>query len=48
MKQDFKWFYLLFIALLFTNSASAKYPEKTIKSLCHLLQVAQQTLLAAS
>ena len=31
MKQDFKWIYLLFVALLFTNSASAKYPDKTIK-----------------
>ena len=31
MKQEFKWIYLLFIALLFTNAASAKYPEKTIK-----------------
>ena len=31
MKQNFKWIYLMFIALLFTNAASAKYPEKTIK-----------------
>ena len=31
MKQYFKWIYLLLIALLFTNAAYAKYPEKTIK-----------------